>query len=96
MTNYWAKDGTINKPIYNIVQNADYSIDFTFRYLRGDANGDGEVNMSDANSITNYILNRPDASFKEIAADANEDGKINMSDVMYIVNYALNGQFPKE
>lgn len=96
LTDYWSKDGTIDKPIYNIVQNADYSIDFTFRYLRGDANGDGEVNMSDANSITNYILNRPDASFKEIAADADEDGKINMSDVMYIVNYALNGQFPKE
>ena len=96
LTNYWAKDGTIDKPIYNIVQNADYSIGFNFMYLRGDANGDGEVNMSDATSITNYILNRPDASFKEIAADANEDGEINMSDVMYIVNYALNGQFPKE
>ena len=96
LTNYWSKDGTIDKPIYNIVQNADYSIGFNFMFLRGDANGDGEVNMSDANSITNYILNRPDASFKEIAADANEDGKINMSDVMYIVNYALNGQFPKK
>ena len=96
LTDYWSKDGTIDKPIYNIVQNADYSIGFNFMYLRGDANGDGEVNMSDATSITNYILNRPDASFKEIAADANEDGEINMSDVMYIVNYALNGQFPKE
>ena len=89
LTDYWAKDGTIDKPIYNIVQNADYSVGFCFRYLRGDANGDGEVNMSDATCITNHILGIPDASFKKIAADANEDGDVNMSDVMFIVNYIL-------
>lgn len=95
LTDYWAKDGTINKPIYNIVQNADYSIGFNFMYLRGDANGDGKVSMSDATSITNYILGTPDASFNELAADANEDGTIGMSDVMFIVNYILDGKFPE-
>ena len=64
--------------------------------LRGDANGDGEINMDDAMSVSNAILGNPDASFNEKAADANLDGVIGMSDIMYIVNYILNGQFPEE
>ena len=95
LTDYWAKDGTIDKPINNIVQNADYSVSFNFRYLRGDANGDGEVGMPDVMFIVNYILGTPDASFNELAADANEDGTIGMPDVMFIVNYILNGKFPE-
>ena len=64
--------------------------------LRGDANGDGEINMLDAICVANAILGNPDASFDEKAADANLDGVIGMSDVMYIVNYVLNGKFPEE
>ena len=64
--------------------------------LRGDANGDGEINMDDAMCVANAILGNSDASFDEKAADANLDGVIGMSDVMYIVNYILNGQFPEE
>lgn len=90
LTDYWVKDGTIDKPIYNIVQNADYSIDFTFRYLRGDANGDGEVGMADVMFIVNYTLGTPAENFNALAADANCDGKIDMSDAMYIVNCILN------
>ena len=96
LTDYWVKDGTIDKPIYDIVQNADYSVSFTFRYRRGDANGDGEVNMSDVMFIVNYTLGTPAPSFDAVAADANDDGKIDMSDAMYIVNHILNGKFPKE
>ena len=45
--------------------------------LRGDANGDGEVNMSDAKFIVDYcILDNPDPSFNAEAADANLDGEI--------------------
>ena len=90
LTDYWVKDGTIDKPIYDIVQNADYSVNFTFRYRRGDANGDGEINMSDVMFIVNYILGTPAPSFDAVAADANNDGEINMSDAMYIVNRILN------
>ena len=64
--------------------------------LRGDANGDGELNMVDAMCVAKAILGNPDASFDEKAADANLDGVIGMSDVMYIVNYVLNGKFPEE
>jgi immune inhibitor A len=90
LKDYWSKDGTIDKPIYDIVQNADYSVSFTFRYLRGDANGDGEINMSDVMFIVNYTLGSPAPSFDAVAADANNDGEIDMSDAMYIVNHILN------
>ena len=64
--------------------------------VRGDANGDGEVGMSDVMFVVNYILGTPDSSFDKIGADANEDCEIGMPDVMYIVNYILNGKFPEE
>ena len=61
--------------------------------LRGDANGDGEVDMDDATFVTNIILGTEDATE---AADVNKDGEINMPDVMFIINYIKNGKFPDE
>ena len=65
-------------------------------YLRGDANGDGEIGMPDVMYIVNYILGTPAEDFNAQAADANLDGEIGMPDVMYIVQYILNGKFPDE
>ena len=64
-----------------------------FANPRGDANGDGEVNMDDATFVANIILGTEEATE---AADVNKDGKINMSDVMFIINYIKNGEFPDE
>lgn len=64
--------------------------------LRGDANGDGKINMFDTSSVVNYILGNPAQSFNTKAADANQDGEIGMPDVMFIVNYIMNGKFPDE
>ncbi len=61
--------------------------------LRGDVNGDGEVDMDDATFITNIILGIEDATK---AADVNNDGVISMPDAMFIVNKILNGKFPDE
>lgn len=61
--------------------------------LRGDVNGDGNVDMDDVTFVTNIILGIEDATE---AADVNNDGKINMQDVMFIVNYINNGKFPDE
>ena len=63
--------------------------------VRGDANGDGMVTMSDVTFVANAILGKPDAKFDKLGADANGDCKIGMPDVMYIVNYILNGRFPE-
>jgi len=61
--------------------------------IRGDANGDGKVDMDDATFVTNIILGTEDATE---AADINNDGVVNMPDVMFIINYIKNGKFPDE
>ena len=66
----------------------------TITYVRGDANGDGEVGMPDVMFVVNYILGDPAETFNFDNADANLDGEIGMPDVMFIVNYILNGEFP--
>ena len=68
---------------------------FTFKssVLRGDANGDGKVDMDDATFVTNIILGIETATE---AADVNKDEEINMPDVMFIINYIKNGKFPDE
>ena len=65
-------------------------------YLRGDANDDGKIDMTDANLVVGYILGISADYFNIENADANLDGKIGMPDVMFIVNYILNGKFPDE
>ena len=61
--------------------------------IRGDVNGDGEVDTDDATFVTNIIIGIEDATEE---ADVNKDGEIGMPDVMFIVNYIKNGKFPDE
>ena len=61
-------------------------------YFCGDANGDGEIGMSDVMFIVNYLLDTPDPSFNTKNADANLDGEITMSDATLIVNNILKGR----
>ena len=65
-------------------------------YLRGDANDDGKIDMTDANFVVAYILGTLVDELNLENADANLDGEIGMPDIMFIVNYILNGKFPNE
>jgi len=89
-------DSTIVFMSDNVVgmPSAPFVIDFKQPFLRGDANGDGEIGMPDVMYIVNYILGTPADDFDIEAADANSDGEVGMPDVMYIVNYILNGKYP--
>lgn len=82
MTDPWSQFGTI-KPLGGIGPDI----------LRGDANGDGKVDMDDATFVTNVILETEDATE---AADINNDGVVNMPDAVFIVNKILNNKFPDE
>lgn len=62
---------------------------------KGDANGDGKIDMSDAIDIVNAILGKTPEGFSDKAADVNGDGKVDMADVMYVVYYIVKGEFPK-
>ncbi len=61
------------------------------KVLKGDANNDGYINMSDVTVVINYLLNKPSEDFVFAGADTNNDGYINMSDVTEIIRIILYG-----
>ena len=60
-------------------------------YARGDANGDGAVNVGDIVTVTNYILALDPDPFVFSAADVDENGSIDVGDLVGIVNILLGG-----
>ena len=61
--------------------------------LRGDANGDGDVDISDVVAVVNYILNGgATGAFVLENANVNGDEGVDISDVVGVVNMILNGE----
>lgn len=62
--------------------------------LKGDANGDGSVDISDVVAVVNYILNGEETSgnFVFDNADVDNSKSVDISDVVGIVNIILNGE----
>jgi hypothetical protein len=58
--------------------------------IKGDANGDGSVNITDVAYVIDYINGTIDPGFVEAAADVNGDGEINITDVALIIDI-ING-----
>ena len=56
--------------------------------IRGDANGDGEVNPVDISALINYLLNGSDA-INTRNADTNNDGVITPADISMLIDYLL-------
>lgn len=86
-----------------LVRNRDYSVAYlnqggmptvlTFHVTvrkKGDVNGDGLVNISDAVALVGYILGEKPYVFYEDAADLNDDGIINITDVTSLISIILN------
>lgn len=59
-------------------------------FIKGDANGDGNVTITDAVAIVNNILGNPSENFKEAAADVDGDGQITIADAVGVMNIILN------
>jgi hypothetical protein len=57
----------------------------------GDANSDGNVSVSDAVYIINYIFAGGNPPVQLSSADENCDGTINISDAVWIINYVFVG-----
>lgn len=58
--------------------------------LKGDADGDGEIDVTDVVSTINYIIGNPSAKFNFLAADLNEDGEVDIFDVMMAINLVFS------
>ncbi len=55
------------------------------RYIIGDANFNGQLNVSDAVAVSNYILGKENVSFDFTCADLNFDERISITDVSSII-----------
>jgi len=72
-----------------------YPADYTYKVsagstVRGDANGDGSISVTDIAVVVNCILQLPNTgSFSEYGADANGDGDITVTDIGVIVDKIL-------
>lgn len=94
-------DGDYPLIIKNIIlSDADansYKVDYVKTTLTvssftlGDANGDGEVNITDFISIANYIVGNQKPDFVAAAADINEDGDITVADLTKLVKLIISG-----
>lgn len=105
-TNYWLLDLKNTQPtVFRIYQRAGnkntatYVDDLTFYYtgepgegvIKGDVNGDGEVNIADVNAIIGIILKGEDSVGADILARADVDGneEINIADVNAVIGIIL-------
>ena len=58
--------------------------------IRGDVNGDYEINITDVLVIVDYILGRPNRIFLFSNADMDKNGTVNITDALNVVNIILD------
>jgi len=56
-------------------------------FLRGDSNGDSNLDLSDAISILRFLFLGADQPSCQAAADSNGDGNIDLTDAIYSLNF---------
>jgi len=67
--------------------------------VRGDANGDGTVDLNDVSLIIDYVLNSDAIDINWDNADCNVkggDGTVDLNDVTELIDYVLNGKWRDE
>lgn len=60
-------------------------------FLRGNSNGDEQVDLSDAVSTLSFLFSGGPAASCPDAADANDDGKVDISDPVYTLDFLFLG-----
>jgi hypothetical protein len=65
--------------------------DFDTPLHRGDANGDGAVDISDAMRTLLYLFHGSARPYCLDAADTNDDGSVNISDPVSLLDYLFSG-----
>ena len=61
--------------------------------LRGDVDGDGDVNIADVTALIDYLLSGDAAGVNLDAADCDKDGDVNIADVTSLIDYLLSGEW---
>lgn len=63
----------------------------TYPFRRGDANGDGEYDLSDAVSVLAFLFLGADAPRCTKAADTDDSGVLDISDGIYLLSFLFLG-----
>jgi hypothetical protein len=72
-----------------------YSLEPYPQFMRGDANGDGMIDLADAIYLLNYLFKGDPPPDPLYAGDANCDGSVEIGDAIYLLNYLFkNGPPP--
>ncbi len=67
-------------------------VDQSTSFLRGDANEDANVDISDAVYILEYLFRGRTSPLCQDTADANDDGKIDLSDAVTLLDHLFKSQ----
>ena len=76
---------------------SSYRVCFNVRrsdFVRGDANGDGLIDLADIVHLINFLYRSGDPPSPLEAGDANCDGIVDIADVVFLVNYLYRGGDP--
>jgi hypothetical protein len=79
--------GDIVLPSPDTVLYSGSAIVTILEFIRGDANGDGVIDISDVVYLINYLFIHGPAPVPLAAGDATCDGVVDVSDVVYLINY---------
>ena len=65
-------------------------------FVRGDVNGDGDVDVTDSNAILDWVFGRGPFPACFDAADVDDDGRVNVTDSTRILDFTARGGPPPE
>jgi hypothetical protein len=88
-----AKDQQNQWGAFSNVETAVVSVE---QFTRGDANGDGNITLSDAVFLINYLYKNGPIPDPPAAGDANSDGQTELGDIVYLLNYLFKGGPPPQ
>ena len=60
------------------------------KVIPGDANGDGEIDLTDASIVFDFYMGEEMSEFFEAAADFDGDGTVDLTDAVLIFEYYMN------
>jgi hypothetical protein len=86
----WVEDSFIGPRTWMLIDFSRVDLRPTFR--RGDANADGQTNISDPVLILNWLFLGEEAPACRDAADGNDDGLVNLSDPIMVLDYLFLGR----
>ncbi len=79
---------------WSTFSNVEAAVVIEGNFIRGDANGDSSITISDVVFVINYLFQGGGVPNPYAAGDANSDGIIDLGDLVYLINYLFKGGPP--